>query len=119
MISKLRWLNVALRGIMEAGIVLAFAYWGYHIGTLISTRILLTISLPLLGFGFWGAVDFHQAGKLAEPLRLVQELLISGLAAFAFYLSGHHTLCWALAGLSIIHHLFVYSLGDTLLKKKE
>jgi len=33
--------------------------------------------------GFWGAVDFHQAGRLAEPLRLVQELAISGLAAVA------------------------------------
>ena len=26
----LRWLNVGLRGIMEAGIVVAFAIWGYH-----------------------------------------------------------------------------------------
>jgi len=118
MVSKLRWINVALRGIMEAGIVLAFAYWGYHIGTSTSTKIILTISLPLMGFGFWGAVDFHQAGKMAEPLRLTQELVISGLAAIAFYVSGHHTLCWILAALSIVHHLLVYSLGDTLLMKK-
>jgi hypothetical protein len=41
------------------------------------------LGAPLVGFGFWGAVDFHQAGRFAEPLRLIQELAISALAAVA------------------------------------
>lgn len=42
-------------------------------------------------------MDFHRAGRLAEPLRLLQELAVSGLAAVALYAVGQHLLGWALA----------------------
>ena len=87
----LRWLNVGLRGIMEAGIVVAFAIWGYHAASGVMA-IVLAIAVPVLGFGFWGAVDFHQAGTMGEPLRLTQELVISGLAALALYAAGQPTM---------------------------
>ena len=116
MAAKLKWVNVALRAIMEGGIVLAFAYWGYQTSSSLLGRILLAIGAPLLVFGFWSIVDFHQAGRIAEPLRLVQELLISGLAAVALAAAGQPALGWALAILSIIHHVLVYALGGTLLK---
>ena len=67
--------------------------------------------------GFWGAVDFHQAGRLAEPLRLVQELAISGLAAVAVYAAGQHILGWFLGLASISYHALVYAQGSRLLKR--
>ncbi len=112
-------LNIILRAIMELGIVLASVYWGLHTGKSESTKIILGISTPILIFGFWGLVDFHNAGSIAEILRLLQELILSFLATAAFYLAGQHALAWILAGLSIIHHALVYMLGETLLKKKE
>ncbi len=115
--SWIRWINVALRAIMEAGIVVAFGYWGYRTGATTLLKVMLAVSVPLMGFGFWGAVDFHQTGKWAEPLRLTQEMLISGLAAVAFYVKGHHMLGWALALISIVHHILVYTLGDRLIKE--
>jgi hypothetical protein len=114
--SKLKWFNLALRALMETGIVLALAYWGYQIGKNPVMKISLGILAPLIGFGFWGAVDFHQAGRMAEPLRLIEELLISGLAAFALYKVGEPTLGWAFAALSIIYHVLVYLSGGRLLK---
>ena len=69
-----------------------------------------------LGFGIWGAVDFHQAGRMAEPLRLIEELVISGLAALALYATGQHVLGLAFVTLSIIYHLLVYLAGGRLLK---
>jgi hypothetical protein len=42
--------------------------------------------------------------------------LISGLAAFALYVVGEHTLGWAFAALSILYHLLVYLSGGRLLK---
>jgi hypothetical protein len=114
--SKLKWFNLALRAIMELGIVLALAYWGFQTGNNLGMKILLGIIAPLIGFGFWGAIDFHQAGNMAESLRLIEELLISGLAAFALYVVGQHTLGWAFAALSIIYHLLVYLSGGRLLK---
>jgi hypothetical protein len=59
MTSKLTGVNLALRVLLEAGIVIAFATWGYRTGDTTGTRILLAIVAPLAGFGFWGLVDFH------------------------------------------------------------
>jgi hypothetical protein len=113
------WFTVALRAVMELGIVVALAVWGYHIGTGTSMRILFGIAAPLVGFGFWGAVDFHQAGRWSELLRLLQELVISGLAALAWYTAGQHLLGWALGLLSIAYHAFVYLKGERLLKRQQ
>ena len=79
-------------------------------------KILLAGGTPMLGFGFWGAIDFRWAGKLAEPLRLVQELAISGLAAVALYAAGQRIAGLALGPLSILYHALVYPQGGRLLK---
>ncbi len=115
MIAKVRWLNVGLRSFMEFGIVLALAMWGYHVGSSTWSRIALAVVAPLVGFGFWGMVDFHQAGRWAEPLRFTQELIVSALAAWAWYVAGQHVLGWTLAGLSLVYHALVYLIGDRLL----
>ena len=114
--SMIKWVNLVLRNIMEVGIILAFGYWGYYIGGQKYSKILLCVGAPVVGFGFWGLVDFHQFGRVAEALRLSQELVISGLAAIALYATGAHLLGWALGILSIIHHILVYIHGGRLLK---
>ena len=117
MLSKLESSNIALRALMELGIVVGLGYWGYQTGRSMSAKILLSIGVPLLGFGFWGAVDFRWAGRLSEPLRLFQELIISGLAAVAWYAAGQPILGWILGLVSIVYHTLVYLLGGTLLKQ--
>lgn len=117
MASKLSLFTLVLRVVMEAGIVAALGYWGFRTGENTGMKILLGIGAPVLGFGFWGLVDFHQAGRAAEALRLIQELLISGLAAVGLYAAGQPTLGWALGGVSIAHHILVYLIGERLLKK--
>jgi hypothetical protein len=54
---------------------------------------------------------------MSESLRLFQELVISGLAAVAWYAAGEYALGWALGLVSIVHHALVYLLGGTLLKQ--
>ncbi len=102
--------------LVEVGIVVALAYWGYETGQTTTARILLGLGAPAVGFGFWGAVDFHQAGSYAEPLRLVQELLVTGVAAFAWFTAGEHALGLALLLVSISYHCLVYAFGQRLLK---
>lgn len=109
-------LALILRVLMEAGIVVALADWGAHTGVSTTTKVLLGVAAPAVGFGFWGAVDFHQAGRFAEPLRLGQELAISLLAALAWYSVGRHGLGIMLGGLSIAYHVLVYATGERLLK---
>ncbi len=92
--------------------VCGLGYWGYR-----TSGVILAVTAPVIGFGFWGAVDFHQTGHAAEPLRLIQELTVSGLAAAAFYSAGNHLLGWTLGTISVVHHAFVYATGNKLLKR--
>jgi hypothetical protein len=77
----------------------------------------LGVGAPVIGFGLWGAVDFRWARRLAEPLRLVQELAVSGLAALGLYAAGREVLGVALAALSVGYHALVYASGARLLKR--
>ncbi len=113
--TRLERLTLTLRALMEAGVVLGLAYWGVHAGEDVGGKILLGAGAPALGFGFWGAVDFRRAGRLAEPLRLMQELVVSGLAAVALYIAGQPMLGIALTALSIVYHSLVYASGARLL----
>ena len=117
-IGALQWFNVALRGVMEFGIVLAMGYWGYQAGGSLVTKVLLGILVPLIVFGFWGLVDFHQVRRLAKSLRLVQELLICGLVVVALYAAGQPTFAWVFGLIAIVQHILVYLLGDTLLRRE-
>lgn len=109
-------INLTLRGIMEFGIIAALAYWGYQTGSNSLGKTLLAIAAPVLLFGMWGIVDFRKVGNFAEPLRLIEELIISGLAAIALYSVGPHILGWTLGIISILHHSLVYIIGERLLK---
>lgn len=116
--SPLQVLTLTARVTMETGVIGAFAYWGYHAGDSTAASVALTVAAPAVGFGVWGAIDFHQLGRLAEPLRLVEELVISGLAALGLYSAGQHELAGALAALSVAYHGLVYLQGDRLLKSR-
>ncbi len=113
--TALQRLNLTLRALMEAGVVAALAYWGVHTGSGAGMKLALGLGAPVLGFGFWGAIDFHQAGGLAEPLRLIQELAVSGIAALAAYAAGLPVAGIALAALSLVYHTLVYASGARLL----
>lgn len=111
-------LRLLLRVLMETAVVAALALWGAQAGDTTTTRILLAIGAPVVGFGFWGAVDFRWAGRLAEPLRLAQELAVSGVAAGAAYAAGAPVFGIALAMLSVLYHALVYLAGDRLLNQR-
>ena len=116
-LSPTQVLTLILRVTMEAGIVAALAYWAAHTPDSTWARIALGAAAPIVGFGIWGAVDFHQAGRHAEPLRLVEELVISLVAAVALYSTGQHGLGVALAVLSLAYHALVYATGARLLDR--
>ena len=113
--SALERLNLTLRALVEVSVVLGLAYWGVHAGDSLAEKLLLGVGAPALGFGFWGAVDFRQAGRFAEPLRLAEELAVSGLAAVALYAAGSPVLGALVAALSILYHALVYASGARLL----
>ena len=116
MLTKSQRLNLLLRAILEISIILALAFWGYSTGNNTLSRIIFLILFPMVGFGIWGAIDFHQFSKYGEYFRLIQELIISLGAAWGLYVSGEVTFSWFLVILTIIYHLLVYLSGEKLLK---
>jgi len=112
--TALQRLNLAVRVLLELGVVVALGYWGVHTGQNVAAKILLGAGAPTLGFGLWGGVDFQRAAH-GELLRLTQELTISALAAIAWYAAGQHTLGLALASVSLGYHALVYASGERLL----
>lgn len=117
-LSPMQGLILALRAVLETAIVVGLAYWGWQTGSGTIAKIGLAIGAPVVGFGFWGLVDFRQAGRAAEPLRLVQELAISGLVALSVWSAGQPVLGLLLAVLSIVYHALVYATGGRLLKSQ-
>ncbi len=114
--SKVGWLNLRLRALMETGIVLGLAYWGYQTGLGVFAKVALAIAAPGLGFGFLGAVDLHEAARAAERLRLLEELVASGLVAVALWNVGQPILGLLMVALSIVYHSLVYATGGRLVK---
>ena len=84
-LSLVQLVILIFRVTTEAAIVGGLAYWGAHTGSTTTLKMLSGIGAPVIGFGIWGAVDFRQARRLAEHLRLVEELAISLLAAVALF----------------------------------
>lgn len=117
--TAIQGLLLLLRVTTETGVVGGLAWWGYDTGGGGGAGLALAILAPAVGFGVWGAVDFHQAGRLAEPLRLLEELVISGLAAAGLIATGHAGWGWLLVALSVAYHLLVYATGERLLKRRE
>jgi hypothetical protein len=117
-LSPMQGLILTLRAVMETGVVIGLAYWGLQTADGAIAKVVLAIGAPVLGFGFWGLVDFHQAGRAAEALRLVQELVISGLVALALWSAGQPLLGLLLAVLSVVYHGLVYATGGRLLKSR-
>ena len=107
-----------LRVAMEFGIVAAFAYWGYERGHGTTNSVILCLLAPAVGFGIWGVIDFRRAGRLAEPMRLIEELAISAVAAIALWDAGSPALGLALALVSLVYHGAVYATGGRLLDGK-
>ncbi len=107
--------TLILRVVMELGLVAALAFWGVHSGGTAAAKIALGVGAPVLAFAVWGAVDFHRAGRLAELLRLLEELFLTALAAIALYSAGEHDLGIGLAALSVVYHALVYVSGQRLL----
>ena len=111
-------INLVLRVLTECGVVVGLGYWGVQTGETVTTKVLLGFGAPVVGFGIWGALDFRNAGPHGEELRLLEELVISGLAAAALYAADERTLALALASLSLAHHALVYAIGERLLRPR-
>ncbi len=90
---NLKFLNLALRFLLELCMLAALAYWGYHIGDSLLMKLVLALGAPLVAAVVWGAFIAPRAWRrLTDPARLLLELVLWVAAALALAAAGQPTL---------------------------
>lgn len=117
--------NLAFRFLLEMAALAAIGFWGWQQAENLILKIVLAIGLPVMAAVLWGTFavpnDSSRSGKAPVPvpgwLRLILELLIFGIAAWALFDSGFVTPSLILALLVLIHYALSYDRVLWLLKQ--
>ncbi len=100
--------NLGLRFLLELGILAAAGYWGFKTRVQTSAKIALGIGAPLLIALLWGIfLAPASPRRLAEPWRLLAEVIIFGVAITALYSTGAHYLAGAFALMVVLNKILL------------
>ncbi|KQL52249.1 hypothetical protein AN964_00955 [Heyndrickxia shackletonii] len=87
------YILMAIIFLVEIVALVAYGYWGFHIGKGIGMKMVLGIGTPLLVAFFWGLFLAPKATiPVNVPLRIFLKLIVFGLASVAVYATGRHIL---------------------------
>jgi hypothetical protein len=116
-------LNLAVRFLLEIAALVAIGYWGFsqHDGI---WQFLLGLGLPLLAAAAWGIFavpgDRTRSGDAPVPVpggvRLLLELALFALAAWALFDAGNTVLALILAVVTALHYALSYDRIGRLLR---
>ena len=117
-------LNLALRFLLEISALVAIGYWGFSQHTGI-WRFLLGFGLPVIAAAIWATFavpdDPSRSGRAPVPipgvLRLVLELALFSLAAWALHDVSRSVLALIMLGLTIVHYALSYDRVAWLLRQ--
>jgi hypothetical protein len=117
--------NPVIRFLLEIAALVAIGHWGFSQHTGI-WRFLLGIGLPVIAAAIWATFavpdDRSRSGRAPVPipgvLRLVLELSLFGLAAWALYATGSPLLALILGSITIVHYALSYDRIAWLIRQK-
>ncbi|HEU5088821.1 MAG TPA: YrdB family protein [Roseiflexaceae bacterium] len=91
-------INLGVRFLLELCMLAALAYWGFTLPAGWPLRLLAGLGGPLAMIVVWGGVVAPKARRrLADPWRLLVEVLVFALAALALAAAGRGALAVAFA----------------------
>jgi hypothetical protein len=87
--STLRSANLTVRLLCELGLLVALAVWGLHASSGLAGSLALGLGAPLLAAAVWGLlVAPASRRRLADPVRLLVEVLLFAAGVVALALAG-------------------------------
>lgn len=105
--------NAVLAFSLELGMLAAFAYWGYKNGNGLVMKWLFAIGLPVLVAVLWGLILAPKAPyRLDTTFRVIVELTLFLLAAYALYRLGYVALAIVFAVLSVVCQMIFLVVGE-------
>ena len=118
-------LNLALRFLLEIAALVAIGHWGFgqHGGI---WRFIIGIGGPVIAAAMWGTFavpdDPSRSGRAPVPVpglvRLVLELTLFSVAAWALHDAGSPTPALILAGITVVHYLLSYDRVTWLIQQR-
>ncbi|MFD0698863.1 YrdB family protein [Paenibacillus sp. GCM10027628] len=101
--------NLGLRFVLELCMLAALGYWGFHVGKGMIVKSALGIGAPLIAAVLWGMFVAPKASiAIAEPYRLLIELVIFASATAALYVSGRQSLAVTFALVYLINRALIF-----------
>ena len=109
----LKNINLALAFLLELCMLAALGYWGFTLDQGLAIRVGAGLGVPLLAAVVWGVLLAPRASnRLQEPLHMILELIIFGLAIAALYAAGRPGLALAFAIVYLINLVLRYAWGQ-------
>lgn len=99
----MRVINLGLRFLLEILLLVALAYWGFetHDGAI---RWVLGLGAPIAAALTWGAfVAPKSSRRLADPLRLIVEIVLYGLGVLSLIDASQPTSALVFGALVVIN----------------
>jgi hypothetical protein len=112
----LKNINLALMFLLELCMLAALGYWGFTLDQGMAVRVGAGLGAPILAAVVWGMWMAPRASnRLPEPLHLIAELIIFGLAIAALYAAGRSRLALAFGVVYAINVVLRYVWGSELM----
>ena len=106
----LKNINLALAFVLELCMLAALGYWGFTLDQGLAVRVGAGLGAPILAAVVWGIWMAPRASRrLQEPLHLIAELIIFGLAITALFAARQSQLALIFALVYIINVVLRYA----------
>ena len=103
--------TLTVRFLLELAVLVALGVWGWQAADG-APRILLAAGAPLLAAAAWGTWVAPKARRrLADPGRLVVEVVVFGAATAGLATAGLTWWAWAFAGVVVVDEVLLAVLG--------
>jgi membrane protein YdbS with pleckstrin-like domain len=112
-LTPLRAASAGLRFLLELAALAAVAYWGVAVGDGLLQQVALAAGAVVLLTGVWGLFVAPKAvRRLGDPLRLVVELVVFGVAVGALVSVGEVVVGVVFGLLVVVSEVAVWLLGQ-------
>jgi hypothetical protein len=110
--AVLKNINLALAFGLELCMLAALGYWGFTLDQGLAVRVGVGLGAPILAAVVWGLWMAPRApNRLPEPLHLIAELLIFGLAIAALYAADRPRMALVFGLVYVINVVLRYAWG--------
>lgn len=109
LMEAVKLLNLSVRFILELCALASLGYWGFRSGNGWIAKAALGLGIPILTAVIWGLfVAPNAAMEAIEPIRLMIELIVFGLAVAALYYAGQSKLSAVFLAVFLLNRILMF-----------